>query len=122
MALFFSVRSGKIEVYLDEANLLHIEVTDLLYKVTLYEVPLLAIVSEIKNRSSGNIADPDLIISKLSEKVVLSNLHKLPFSEFGTRRRFSVDVQKTVIKYLSEKAEYCTGTSNCYFAMKFGLK
>ena len=118
----FRFNPEKIEVYLDEANLLHIEVTDLLYKVTLYEVPLLAIVSEIKNRSSGNIADPDLIISKLSEKVVLSNLHKLPFSEFGTRRRFSVDVQKTVIKYLSEKAEYCTGTSNCYFAMKFGLK
>ena len=38
-----------IEVYLDEERHLHIEVTDYLYKVTLYEVPILAIVSEIKN-------------------------------------------------------------------------
>ena len=40
----------KIEVYLDEEHHLHIEVTDYLYKVTLYDVPLLAIVSEIKNQ------------------------------------------------------------------------
>lgn len=39
----------KIEVYLDEQKHLHMEVTDFLYKATLYEVPLLAIVSEIKN-------------------------------------------------------------------------
>ena len=45
----------KIEVYLDEEHHLHIEVTDYLYKVTLYEVPLLAIVSEIKNTNGSGI-------------------------------------------------------------------
>lgn len=118
----FRFDPDKIEVYLDETHQLHIEVTDFLYKATLYEVPLLAIVSEIRNQYLGNVPNPNLIISKLSEKVVLSNLKQLPFSEFGTRRRFSVDVQETVIRYLNENSRYCTGTSNCYFAMKFGMK
>ena len=112
----------KIAIHLDEAGHLHIEVSDFLYKVTLYEVPLLAIVSEIKNRFTGNVADMGEILCKLSEKVELSNQHQLRFSEFGTRRRFSIDVQETVIKRLNETARYCTGTSNCYFAMKYGMK
>ena len=45
------------------------------YKATLYEVPLLAIVSEIKNQFFGNVADMDEILCKLSEKVELSNQH-----------------------------------------------
>lgn len=118
----FRFDPGKIEVYLDEAHHLHVEVVDYLYKVTLYEVPLLAIISEIKNSFSGNIADPELIFCKLSEKTELSNERQLPFSEFGTRRRFSFDVQEAVIGYLNKNARYCTGTSNCYFAMKFGMK
>ena len=64
----------------------------------------------------------DDIICKLSEKVTLSNEHRLSFSEFGTRRRFSFDVQDMVIDCLKQTAHYCTGTSNCHFAMKYGLK
>lgn len=118
----FRFDPGKINIYLDEQHHLHLEVSDHLYKVTLYEVPLLAIISEIKNRFFGNVADSDRMLSKLSEKVTLSNQHKLPFSEFGTRRRFSVDVQDAVIGYLNDNACYCTGTSNCYFAMKYRMK
>ena len=83
---------------------------------------MLAIVSEIKNKFFGNVPDMSKILCKLSEKVELSNQHQLRFSEFGTRRRFSIDVQETVIKRLNDTAKYCTGTSNCYFAMKYGMK
>lgn len=118
----FRFQPEKIDIYLDEEHHLNIEITDYLYKSTLYEVPLLAIVSEIKNQIQGNVANPEEIICKLSEKVVLSNEHQLSFSEFGTRRRFSFDVQDRVISYLKKSARYCTGTSNCYFAMKYGMK
>lgn len=118
----FRFEPDKIEVFLDGENHLHIEVTDFLYKVTLYEVPLLAIVSEIKNQFSGHVIDREFILSRLKEKVSLSNEHKMPFSEFGTRRRFSYDVQELVIDYLKKEARYCTGTSNCYLAMKYGMK
>lgn len=97
------------------------EVTDFLYKVTLYEVPLLAIVSEIKNKYSGYKIDREYVLSRLKEKVELSNQNKMPFSEFGTRRRFSYEVQELVIEYLKKNSHYCTGTSNCHLAMKYNM-
>ena len=118
----FRFQPEKIDIHLDKEHPLNIEITDYLYKSTLYEVPLLAIVSEIKNQIQGNVANTEEIICKLSEKVVLSNEHQLSFSEFGTRRRFSFDVQDRVISYLKKSAHYCTGTSNCYFAMKYEMK
>ena len=45
----------KIITWLDDNNHLHIEVTDKLYKVTLYEVPILAIVSELLSKKQGPI-------------------------------------------------------------------
>lgn len=118
----FRFQPNKIQIHLDEEHHLNIEVTDFLYKATLYEVPLLSIVSEIRNHSLGYIANMDEIIKRLSSKVTLSNMHQLPFSEFGTRRRFSFDVQDKVVEYLKEHSQYCTGTSNCYFAMKYNMK
>ena len=112
----------KIEVYLDENRHLHMEVTDYLYKVTLYEVPLLAIISEIKNQFLNRIPDKHSILEKLEGKIALSNNHGMLFSEFGTRRRFSFDVHDIVVAYLKEHARFCTGTSNCYFAMKYDMK
>ncbi len=117
----FRFNPDKIHVYLDEEHHLHMEVTDFLYKVTLYEVPLLAIISEIKNQFLNRIPDQRVIIDRLSGKVELSNEHRMPFSEFGTRRRFSFEVHETVVAYLKEHARYCTGTSNCYLAMKYDM-
>lgn len=118
----FRFNPDKIAVSLDEQHHLHIEVTDYLYKVTLYEVPLLAIVSEIKNQFLNRIPDKESILGKLAGKVKLSNEHQMPFSEFGTRRRFSLDVHDIVVAYLKEHARYCTGTSNCYLAMKYDMR
>ena len=118
----FRFQPEKVAVYLDSDRHLHIEVTDYLYKATLYEVPILAIVSEKLNESLGRVANMDQVIQRLSDKVKLSNQHHLSFSEFGTRRRFSAEVQDRVIEYLTHQALYCTGTSNCYFAMKYDIK
>ena len=117
----FRFEPEKINVYLDDKKHLHMEVTDFLYKVTLYEVPLLAIVSEIKNKYSGYKIDREYVLSRLKEMVELSNQNKMPFSEFGTRRRFSYEVQELVIDYLKKNSLYCTGTSNCHLAMKYNM-
>lgn len=118
----FRFDPDKIEVGLDEHRHLQMRVTDYLYKVTLYEVPLLAIVSEIRNQFLNRIPDKEILLLRLADKVKLSNDHQMPFSEFGTRRRFSFDVQKLVVAYLKENARYCTGTSNCYLAMKYDMR
>lgn len=118
----FKFDFGKIRTILDVDGHLHIDVTDKLYKVTLYETPILAIVSEVRNKWLGLTVNMELMKTKLSHKVTLSNQHRLVFSEFGMRRRFSYMVQDEVCKYLSEKATFCTGTSNVHMAMKYNMK
>lgn len=118
----FTFDFNKINVYLDRNKHLRISVTDKLYKVTLYETPILAIVSEIRNKWLGYSANIEEVKSKLESKIALSNEHKLKFSEFGMRRRFSYNVQDEVCKMLKEKAIYCTGTSNVHMAMRHNMK
>ena len=69
----FRFQPEKIDIYLDEEHHLNIEITDYLYKSTLYEVPLLAIVSETLNpqlhsRSATYIKRNGLLIRKITIK------------------------------------------------------
>ena len=49
----------------------------------------------------------------------VANKNGVLFSEFGTRRRFSYEVQDKVCAYLKEHANTCVGTSNVHFAKIF---
>lgn len=118
----FTFDSSKIKLSLDEDKHLHIEVTDKLYKATLYEVPILATVAELRNKMLGYSALEDDVLNILRKKVERSNFEHLKFSEFGTRRRFSYNVQDYVCHYLTNNAHYCTGTSNVHLAMKWNMK
>ena len=118
----FRFEADKINAYLDGEGHLQIDVTDYLYKVTLYEVPVLAIVSELRNRVNGMKVNLDVAINILDEKLKIANDNALHFSEFGTRRRFSSELHEHIVARLKEKCpKYCAGTSNVYFAMKFGM-
>ena len=118
----FRFEEDRIQASLDEAGHLHIEVTDVLYKVTLYEVPVLAIVAELRNRFHGHVADTRKALDLLDAKLEIANANALLFSEFGTRRRFSSDLHEAIVAELKEKCpDYCAGTSNVYFAMKYGM-
>ena len=118
----FRFRPDRIDARLDEDGHLQIEVTDYLYRVTLYEVPILAIVAELRNRRRGVKADIGKAVAILDEKIAFANANELPFSEFGTRRRFSSELHEAVVAELKAKCpKYCAGTSNVYFAMKYGM-
>ena len=118
----FHFEQDKIKAGLDAEGHLQIEVTDLLYKVSLYEVPILAIVAELRNRWKGVEVDGKKALELLDAKIDIANANQLVFSEFGTRRRFSSDLHDLIVKELKEKCpKYCAGTSNVLFAMKYGL-
>ena len=116
----FQYDPGKVIVSRDESGILQISVTDKLYKVTLWETMILCIVSEIMNL--GKVVELNEMTSRLMDKINLSNTTGLLFSEFGTRRRFSYDIQRDVIGVIKSNAKYCTGTSNVHFAMKYDMK
>jgi nicotinate phosphoribosyltransferase len=93
-----------------------------MYKVTLYEVPILAIVAECRNKYLGVAIDMKKVIEILDKKIDFANEHQLYFSEFGTRRRASAASHEAIVARLKERCPiYCVGTSNVYFAMKYGL-
>lgn len=118
----FRFDPSKINVWLDEEGHLQIDVTDYMCVVTWYEIVILAIVSELRNKERGYIAMKDEVLRILEEKINFANEHHLKFSEFGTRRRYSEYMHEEIIKTLKEKCPiYCTGTSNMYFAMKYNM-
>lgn len=88
------------------------------YRTVLWEVPLMAIISELYFEMQG--ATPQDVEAKALVKAKALKEMKADYSEFGTRRRFSFDVQDRVVKVLKENSgEYFKGTSNMYLAMKY---
>lgn len=118
----FRFERDKIKIHLMENGELEITVEDYLYKATLYEVPLLALISEVRNKWLGYTYNEKTMVDKLEDKIKVSNEYQLKFSEFGTRRRFSYPVQEKVCEILKEKSQYYLGTSNVYLALKTGVK
>lgn len=113
---------SKVNLWLDPENRLHVTVEDKLYKVGFYEIPILAIISELTSIFNGYYAvNHEKLISDLDKKIDLSNKEGLIFSEFGTRRRHSFIMHEAVIRRIKETAKYCSGTSNVYFAMKYDM-
>lgn len=120
----FRYKPELIKAWLDEEKHLHIEVTDIMYKVSMYEIPILAIVSELYYKfhaiNLGNLQYQ--VETPLVPNCKIAMDSGFTFMEFGTRRRYSHDVQDYVCKYLSENCPNCVGTSNVYFAKKYGMK
>ncbi len=122
--------SSEVSVSQDSAGHLRIEVEGLLWKTVFWEVPILAIVSELQHSLNGDFEryQPQREYDKSLAKGRRLVDCGLSFAEFGTRRRFSFEHQRLVIESLVEANESrpenggrFAGTSNMYLAMKFGL-
>lgn len=88
------------------------------YRTVLWEVPLLAIISELFFKMTG--ATPAAVEEKAVVKAKALSGIEADYSEFGTRRRFSFEVQDKVVGTLkAHSGEYFKGTSNVYLAMKY---
>ena len=123
----FRFEADKIATWLDEEQHLHIEVSDLMYKVTFYEIPILAIVSELYHRPHENVFQTreellDVMVDSLKNKADIAACHNLFFADFGLRRRFNTLSEEIVIEYMKEHCPTFTGTSTVSLAMKYHLK
>ncbi|MGV3001365.1 nicotinate phosphoribosyltransferase [Vibrio sp.] len=97
--------------------------------VILWEVPLLAIISEIRGRRRYPQASVEQACQHLHHKLKLlkqdhPTLDMSGFSliDFGTRRRFSKALQANIVDQLIEHFPQFDGTSNYYLAFSKGLK
>lgn len=99
---------------------LDVTVEGLWYRTVLWEVPLLALISELyfikQNRHPREVEERAVM------KALKLNEMKAEYSDFGTRRRFSFDVHNRVVKTFKETSKgFFNGTSNLFLAMKHNL-
>ena len=124
---YFRFEPDKINVWLDEERHLHMEVSDAMYKVTFYEIPILAIVSELYHQYIGDGYEQREELSAammplMEKKVAIASQHNLYFADFGLRRRYSRLSEDLVVEYMKAHCPTFTGTSTVYLAMKYHLK
>ncbi len=113
----------EVSVSIDADGHLDIRAQGLLYRVTLWETPILAIVSELYYRHIGATPDWTHVERVTRSKGELMCKHKATFSIFGMRRRFSFEVEDRVTSLLKESAgNSLFGTSNVHLAHKHGLR
>lgn len=96
---------------------------------SLYEIAILAIVSEVwfKMKYADRLDELDIEFQKRTiekfNKVKDGTYDIGVFSEFGTRRRYSKKMQEWLIKYIvNENIPGFVGTSNVWLAHKYGIK
>lgn len=123
----FRYNSQDINVWLDDEKHLHIEVSDLLYRVTFYEIPILAIVSELYHKYIGDGYETkddvmEAMMDGMIEKVKIAENHNLFFADFGLRRRFNAFSEDVVVEFMSKHCKTFVGTSNVYLAKVYGVK
>ncbi|ACS85436.1 nicotinate phosphoribosyltransferase [Musicola paradisiaca] len=107
---------------------LDVRITGPWREVILWEVPLLAVISEVVHqvRSPGDHLQAAINqlhsnlqrFRQLSENV---DLHRFRLMDFGTRRRFSRDVQQHIVNTLKDEFPYLIGTSNYDLARRLQL-
>jgi nicotinate phosphoribosyltransferase len=99
---------------------LDLQIKGLWVETTLYEIPLLAIISEAYFRFRDTDWSYDGQLDAARKKGMQLADGKCSFSEFGSRRRRDYRTQETVLEGLKGIAGF-SGTSNVHFAMKLNL-
>ncbi|CAK9888515.1 MULTISPECIES: nicotinate phosphoribosyltransferase [Pseudomonas] len=119
-----------VHVGVDDAGQLAIRLRGPWLHVILYEIPLLAIVSEVRNRYRYREVVMEQVGERLYEKLDWlkaeaspAELAGLQLADFGTRRRFSYRVQEHVVHTLKQDFPgRFVGTSNVHLARELDIK
>ena len=128
----------EVSVSQDEEGHLDISVRGKWYSTIMWEMPILSIVSELMHTLRGEIEryDPKNEHERAVRKTKEILRNGIVLGDMGTRRRLSFDHHDMVIRSMKEVYEQegydedgvhypwtgrFTGTSNVYFAMKYGL-
>jgi nicotinate phosphoribosyltransferase len=111
----------------EEHGNVEIEAKGLWVETILWEVPLMASLSELYFRIGANDWSYDGQKENASQKAQTLLRAGCSFSEFGTRRRRSFYIQDLVVATLKEESEKLrgqgnfVGTSNVYFAKQYNI-
>ena len=119
--------SSEVGVIQNEKGELSVTIEGFWYRTILWEVPLMAIISELYFKMTGE----EIMSRQERQKNNIEKGHKFHFNsmkvaDFGTRRRYSYDNQLEVIqdlqKCFNNGDPFLVGTSNVHIAMLCDLQ
>ena len=97
-------------------------------EVIMWEVPLLALISEVVHRHRSPQVTPAMAVEKLQSKLAQFadltadlDMSRFRLMDFGTRRRFSHDVQLAIVTTLQQHFPWLVGSSNYEVARQLGI-
>ncbi|MFF6009317.1 nicotinate phosphoribosyltransferase [Rahnella sp. R3(2024)] len=112
----------------DRDGHLHVRIEGPWREVIMWEVPLLAVISEVVHRHRSPQITAGMAVEQLrmnlasfSEQAADVDLSAFRLMDFGTRRRFSGEVQEAIVSTLKNEFPYLVGTSNYDVAHKLQL-
>ena len=132
----FRLNTDQVGVWHSSKDGLQISIKGNWAETILWEVPLMAMISELYYK----YCDTDWIMDERSLELFWANdfrlqvatksviLDQCKYADFGTRRRRSYEVQDRLVSELkntnsiTHMKDGFVGTSNVHFAMKYGLK
>jgi nicotinate phosphoribosyltransferase len=107
---------------------LHIRIAGPWREVIMWEVPLLAVISEVVHRHRSPDVTPEMAVAHLRNKLAQFkamssdvDISHFKLMDFGTRRRFSQPVQQAIVSTLKSEFPYLVGTSNYDLARQLDL-
>ncbi len=113
------------EVHIDQyGNLITLTIEGYWYRTILWEVPLMAIISELYFKLTDQQTLPIDELDKIN-RIKIERLERMEarFSDFGTRRRFSFGNHERLVAACKCYAPTSfSGTSNPHLAMKYKCK
>lgn len=123
----FKLNSDQVNVDASGEQLT-IKITGKWLDIILWEVPLLAVISEVRSSTcypESSTADAierlKVKLANFYQKAGDTDLSEFALVDFGTRRRFSKAVHETIVDYLKENVPEFKGTSNYHLAHTRGL-
>ncbi|CAI0841249.1 Nicotinate phosphoribosyltransferase [Serratia quinivorans] len=112
----------------NHAGKLHIRIAGPWREVIMWEVPLLAVISEVVHRHRSPDVTPEMAVAHLRNKLAQFkamssdvDISRFKLMDFGTRRRFSQAVQQAIVGTLKNEFPYLVGTSNYDLAHQLDL-
>ncbi|MDB5191937.1 MAG: nicotinate phosphoribosyltransferase [Segetibacter sp.] len=108
----------EVTIIQEEGNVL-VTIEGYWYRTILWEVPLLALISELFYKLHNmHRVDDEKVKSITQDKIKKYNQLNVTVADFGTRRRHSYAVQKLVVETLKEfGGKSFVGSSNVHLAM-----
>lgn len=123
----FRLNPDHVHIFQDQSGYLSIMIEGPWWQIILWEMILLATISEMSHIYRKESLDESIEFSRAYEKAKMLIEGGCAFADMGTRRRFSLSHQENVIKAFKAASEEIKGkgkflgTSNVLLALKYDL-